>query len=115
MRVADGVVGQLQVLVRVHLTARPEAAIAILVGGVVLDHRLRERAAGVSGIGKGHMPADGKMAIGPRTAVHHETVNVRMGSVALELADPRTTWPRLRADLRAFELPCRMLRQREPE
>ncbi|HLF98643.1 MAG TPA: hypothetical protein VI457_15995, partial [Methylococcaceae bacterium] len=37
MRVANGVVGQLQVLVNVHLTAVPHAAIAVLVAGEILE------------------------------------------------------------------------------
>src|SRR6185503_18825609 len=115
MRVANGVVGQLQVLECVHLTPGPDAAIAVLVAGEILDDRLHERAVRVSGIGKGRMPTDGEMAIGPGAAVHHETVEVRMGSVALELAHPGSTWPGLRTDLRTFELTRRMLRQGEPE
>src|SRR4051812_13048201 len=115
MRVADGVVGQLQVLVRVHLTAGPEGAIAVLVGGEILDDRLRERAVRVRGIGIGRMPADREMAIRPGAAVHQETVKGRMRGVALELAHLGATGPGLRTDLRAFELTRRMLRQGEPE
>ena len=88
MRIADGVVGHLQVLVHVHLTAAPHAAIAVLVAGEILDDRLHLRAVRVSGIGEGNMPADGEMAIGPGAAVEHETVEVGMGGVALELPHP---------------------------
>src|ERR1043166_588346 len=115
MRIANRVVRQLHVLERVHLTAAPDAAVAVLVGSVILDDRLRQRAAGVSGSGIGHMPTDGEMAIGPGAAVHQETVKVRMGAVALELPHPCSTRPRCLADLRAFELTRRMLRQGEPE
>src|SRR6059058_1038539 len=115
MRVANGVVGQLQVLVCVHLTAGPEAAIPVLVAGEILEDRLYLRAVRVSGIDKGNMPAGGEMAIGPGAAVEHETVKVRMGGVALELPHPDSTRPGLRTDLRAFELTRRMLRQGEPE
>src|SRR3954462_13930721 len=115
MRVANRVVGELQVLERVHLTARPDGAIAVLVAGEILDDRLHERAVRVSGIGKGRMPTDGEMAIGPGAAVHQQTVEVRMGGVALELAHADSAWPRLLADLRAFELTRRMLGQGEPE
>ena len=115
MRVANGVVGQLQVLVCVHLTAGPEAAIAVLVGGEILEDRLHLRAVRVSGIDKGNVPAGGEMAIGPGAAVEQETVKVRMGGVALELPHPGSTRPGLRTDLRAFELTRRMLRQGEPE
>src|SRR5215218_10387300 len=108
MRVADGVVGQLQVLVGVHLTAGPEAAIAVLVGGEILEHRLHLRAVRLSGIDEGRMPAGREMAIGPRPAVEQETVKVRMGNIALELPHPGSTWPGLRTDFRAFELTRRM-------
>src|SRR5581483_1248576 len=37
MRVATGIVGQLQVLIHVHLTAAPEAAIAVFVSSEILD------------------------------------------------------------------------------
>src|SRR6516164_1535797 len=115
MRIAHGVVGQLQVLVHVHLTAAPHAAIPVLVAGEILDDRLDLRAVRVRGIGKGNMPAGGEMSIGPGAAVEHETVKVRMGGVALELPHPGSTRPGLRTDLRAFEFTRRMLRQGEPE
>src|SRR3974390_1166020 len=115
MRVANGVVGQLQVLEQVRLSADPHAAIAVLVAGEVLDDRHHLRAVRVRGIGKGDMPADAEMAIRSGTAVGHETVEVRMGGVALELLQRHSTWPGVLADLRAFELTRRMLRQREPE
>src|SRR5580698_871123 len=115
MRVANCVVGHLQVLEYVHLTAGPDAAIAVLVAGEILDDRLHLRALRVSGIGKGNMTTDGEMAIGPRAAVEHETVKVRMGGVALELPHPGSTRPGLRTDVCAFELTCRMLGQGEPE
>src|SRR5215468_4395231 len=115
MRIADGVVGQLQVLVHVHLTAGPEAAIPVLVAGEILEDRLHLRAVRVSGVGQGHMPAGGEMTIGPGAAVGHETVKVRMGGVALELLYLHSTWPGLRTELRAFELARRMLWQGEPE
>src|ERR1700739_383779 len=109
MRVANGVVGHLQVLVHVHLTAAPKAAIPVLVAGETLDDRLHLGAVRVSGIGKGNMPAGGEMAIGPGAAVEHETVKVRMGGVALELPHPGSTRPGCLADLRAFEFTRRML------
>src|SRR5262245_30022168 len=115
MRVANCVVSQLKALVGVHLTAGPKAAIAVLVGGVILDDRLHLRAVRVSGIGKGNMPAGGEMAIGPGAAVEHETVKVRMGGVALELLNLGSTRPGCLADLRVFELASTVLRQGEPE
>src|SRR5918994_3059369 len=115
MREANSVVGHLQVLVEAHLTARPDAAIAFLVGGEILDYGLHLSAVRVSRIGKRNIPADGELAIGPGGAVTHESVNVRMGDVALELAELRAPRPGGPADLRAFELACRMLREGEPE
>src|SRR4030095_4137351 len=100
MRVADGVVSQLQVLECVHLTAGPDAAIAVLVAGEILDDRLHLRAVRVSGIGQGNMPTGGEMPIGPGAAVEHETVKVRMGGVALELPHAGSTWPGIRTHLR---------------
>src|SRR5215831_11949299 len=114
MRVANGVVGQLQVLVHVHLTAGPQAVIAVLVAGEILEDRLHLRAVRVSGIGQGHMPAGSEMTIVPGAAVGHETVKVRMGGVALELLYLHSTRPGLRTGLRDCELSCRMLRQGEP-
>src|SRR5271165_3414705 len=104
MRVANCVVGHLQVLEYVHLTAGPDAAIAVLVAGEILDDRLHLRALRISGIGKGNMPTDGEMAIGPGAAVEHERVEVGVADVALELPHPGSTRPGLRTDLRAFEL-----------
>src|SRR5688572_7315689 len=115
MREADSVVGHLQALVEVILTAGPDAAVAILVGGEILDDGLYLRAVRVSGIGKGDIPADGELAIGPGSAVTHEAVEVRMSDVALELAELRATRPGVPADLRAFELARRMLREGPPE
>src|SRR5512145_1089011 len=115
MREADSVVGHLQVLVEVHLTAGPDAAIAVLVAGEILDDGLHLSAVRVSGIDKGNIPADGETAIGPGGAVAHEAVEVRMGDIALELAELRATRPGGLADLRAFELARRMFREGEPE
>src|SRR5262245_65256067 len=115
MREANSVVGHLQILVEVQLTAGPDAAIAVLVAGEILDDGLHLSAVRVNGIDKGNIPADGEMAIGPGRAVTHETVKVRMGDVALELAELRATRPSGLADLRAFELTRRMLRESEPE
>src|SRR6185437_16138402 len=63
----------------------------------------------------GNMRAGPEMAIGLRAAVRHETVEVRMGGVALELPQPHATWPGCLADIRACERTGRMLREGEPE
>src|SRR5689334_7169739 len=115
MREADTVVGHLQVLVQMHFTPRPDAAIAVLVAGEILNDRLQLRAVRVSGIRLGNIPADGEMAIGSGGAITHETVKVRMGDVSLELPHLHPARPGLRTELRAFELTRRMLREGEPE
>src|SRR5687768_8666686 len=115
MRVANRVVGQLQVFEQVHFTAGPDATIAVLVAGEILEDRLHLRAVRVSRMGQGNMPAGGETAIGPGAAVQHETVKVRMGGVARELADLHSTWKGGLADLRAFELTGRIHRKGEPE
>src|SRR5687767_10415220 len=103
MRVADGVVGQLQLLERVHLTTSPDAAIAVLVAGEIFEDRFRLRAISLSGIHKRDMPTGGEFAIGPGATIQHETVEVRMGDVALELAELHSTRPDGLARIRAFE------------
>src|SRR5215510_7148050 len=115
MRVANGIVGQLQPLVGVHLTAGPHATVPVFVAGEILEDRLHLRAVRGSGIDKGSMSAGGEMAIGPGTAVEQETVEVRMGGVALELLDLGSTWPGVLTDLRVLELTHTVLREGEPE
>ena len=113
MRIADGVVGQLHVPEYVHLTAAPDGAIAVLVGGEILEDRFQRLAVRVSGIFKAGMRAAGntESVIGRNVPVEHERVVVGVGDVALELAEWRSTRPGLRTDLRAFELTVRVLRQ----
>src|SRR5678815_1017752 len=115
MREADAVVSHLQILVQVHLTAGPDAAIAVLVAGEILEDRLYLRAVRVRGIGLGSKPADVEMVIGGDAAVPHETVKGRMGGVALELLHLGSTWKGLRTDLRACELTNTVRRQGVPE
>src|SRR4030095_11533985 len=115
MRVANGVVCQMQPLVGVHLTAGPHAAIAVLVAGEILEDRLHLRAVRVSGIGLGSMSADGAKTTWPAGAGEQETIKVRMGNVALELPHLGSTRPGLRTDLRTFELTNTVLRQGVPE
>src|SRR5215510_4208665 len=85
MREADGVVGHPHILVQMHLTAGPDAVIAVLVDGEILEDGLHQRAVRVRGIAVGLIPADVESAIGRDGAVPHKTVKVRMGDVALEL------------------------------
>src|SRR5262245_59013565 len=96
-----------------HLTASPDAAIPVLVGGEILEDRFERPAVRVSGIFKAGMRAAGhtKGVVGRNVPVEHERVVVGVGDVALELAEWRSTRPGLRTDLRAFELAVRMLRQ----
>src|SRR5438093_2373842 len=100
MREANAVVGHLQILVQMHLTAGPDAAIAVLVAGEILEDRLHLRAVRVSGIGLGSKPADVEMVIGGDAAVPHETVKVRMAGVALEFLNLGSPWECLRTDFR---------------
>src|SRR5215471_16871650 len=98
MRIVHGVVGQLHVPEYVHLTAAPDAAIAVLVGGEILENRLHRFAVRVSGIFFGHMRVAGntESVIGRNVSVEHERVVVGVGDVALELAKWRSTRPGLR-------------------
>src|SRR5205085_11928562 len=100
MREANAVVGHLQILVQMHLTAGPDAAIAVLVAGEILEDRLHLRAVRASGIGLGSKPADVEMVIGGDATVAHATVKVRMGGVALELLHLGSAWKWLRNALR---------------
>jgi len=47
--------------------------------------------------------------------VQHESVVVGVGNVAPEFRHPGSTRPGILADLRTFELPLRVFRQRPPE
>ena len=107
MRVAHGVVGHLHVPEYVHLTAAPDPAIPVLVGGEILEDRFQRPAVRVSGIFKAGMRAAGntESVIGRNVSVEHERVVVGVGDVALELAEWRSTRPGLRTDLRALNLP----------
>ena len=113
MRKAVSVVGQLHVPEYVHLTAAPDGAIPVLVGGEILEDGFQRLAVRVSGIFKAGMRASGntKSVIGRNVSVEHERVVVGVGDVALELAEWRSTRPGLRTDLGAFEFTLRVLRQ----
>src|SRR5688572_11533525 len=113
MRIAHGVVGQLYVPECVQFTATPDAAIAVLVGGEILEDRLQRLAVRVSGIFTGGMRAAGntESVVGVNVPVKHKRVVVGVGDVALELAEWRATRPGCPADLRAFEFAVRVLRQ----
>src|SRR5690606_32193969 len=71
----------------------------------------------VGGIGECRMrvTADIELTLRIRTAVEYEPIEVRVRSIALELANLRATRPRIRADLRALELADRVLREGQPE
>src|SRR5688572_28771277 len=96
-----------------HLTATPDTAIAVLVGGEILEDRFQRLTVWVSGIFKAGMRAAGntERVIGRNIPVEHEPVVVGVGDVALELAEWRSTRPGCLADLRALELTVRVLRQ----
>src|SRR5574342_889025 len=109
MRVAHGVVGHLHVPEYVHLTAAPDGAIAVLVGGEILEDRFQRLAVRVSGIFKAGMRTAGntESVIRRNVSVEHEQVVVGEGDVALKLAEWRSTRPSFRGGLRAFEFPLR--------
>src|SRR5262245_16654788 len=113
MRIAQGVVGHLHVPEYVHLTAAPDGAIPVLVGGEILEDRCQRRAVRVCGIFKACMRAAGntESVIGRNVSVEHERVVVGVGDVALELLEWRSTRPGYLADLRAFEFTLRVFRQ----
>src|SRR5215471_9018171 len=96
-----------------HLTAAPDAAIPVLVGGEILEDRFERLAVRVSGIFKARMRAAGHTegVIGRNVPVEHERVVVGVGDVALELAEWRSTRPGLRADLCALKFSVRVFRQ----
>ena len=98
-----------------HFPASPDAAIAVLVAGEIFEHRLQLRAVRISGIGLCNIPTNGEMAIRPGTAIPHETVEVRMRGIALELLDLGAARPGCLAQIRAFKLSGGMLRQSVPE
>src|ERR1700744_445203 len=110
---AISVVSQLHVSEYVHLAAAPDGAIPVLVGGKILEDRFHRLAVPVSGVFMAGMRAAGntEMAIGRKVPVEHERIIVGVGDVALDLAEWRPARPGLRADLRAFELARRVLRQ----
>src|SRR6188508_3320123 len=93
MRKTYGIVRRLQVPEDVPFASAPDAAIAVLVAGEILEERVHALA----------------------VPVEHEPVEVRMGNVVPELADLGTTRPGALADFRVQELTVRVLRQREPE
>ena len=96
-----------------QLTAAPDGAIPVLVGGEILEDRFHRLAVRVSGIFMAGLRAAGntESAIWRNVSVEHERVVVGVGDVALELAEWRSTRPGLRGDLRAFEFTLRVLGQ----
>src|SRR6185503_7235589 len=94
-----------------------DAAVAVLVGGEILEDRGQGLAVRVSGIFEAGMRAAGntESVVGCKVPVEHERVVVGVGNVALELAERRATRPGGLADLRVGELTVRVLRQRHPE
>src|SRR6188472_91381 len=107
MRIADGIVGELRVLEYVALAPAPDAAIAVLVGGEILEERIHALASVVSGIFLGHVRVAGqaKGVIHSDVPVEHEPVEVGMGSVVPEFAELGSTWPSGLADVRVQKRP----------
>src|SRR6185369_14761269 len=98
-------VGQLHVPEYVQLTAAPDGAIPVLVGGEILEDRFHPLAVRVRGVFMAGMRAAGNTegVICSNVPVEHERVVVGVGDVALELLEWRSTRPGVRTDLRAFE------------
>ena len=117
MRKTYGIVRRLQVPEDVPFASAPDAAIAVLVGGEILELRLQALAVRVSRVFLGHVRGAGQ----PEDVFHvdvpveHEPVEVGMGNVVPEVAELGTTRPDALADFRVQELTDRVLRQREPE
>src|SRR5262245_54414232 len=100
-----------------QLTAAPDAPIAVLVGDEILEdrcHRLAVRVGGVLEAGV-RAPSHTEGVVGGNVPVEHEAIVVRVGGVAFELLEWRSTRPGLRGDLCAFEFALRVLRQGHPE
>src|SRR5690606_35841333 len=91
VRETHGVVGELYVPEHVQATATPDAAIAVLVGGEILEHRYQRLAVGISGILQASMrtAGDTKSVVHSDVAVEHEAIVARVRHVALELAEMR--------------------------
>src|SRR5688500_20279453 len=117
MRKTDGIVRRLQVPEDVPFPSAPDAAIAVLVGGEILEERVHALAVRVSRVFLGHVRGAGQ----PEDVFHidvpveHAPVEVRVGNVAPELAELGTPWPDALADLRVRELTDRAPRQCELE
>src|SRR6185369_240128 len=113
MRVADGVVGQLRIPEYMHLTATPDAAIAVLVRSQILEVRLQHLAVRVGGILEADVrtAADSEGVVGVDVPIEHERVVVGMRNIALELAELRSARPDGLAGLCAVELSVRVLGQ----
>src|SRR5690606_3467941 len=105
----------LQALPHAHLAAGPDAAVAVLVAGEVLDDGLDHAAVRVGRILVGDVAAHREAAVRARRAVTHEAVEVRVGDIAPELADLHAARPGVLADLRALELAHGVLGNGEPE
>src|SRR5690606_14793237 len=100
-----------------QLAPAPDGAVAVLVGGEILDHADDRLAVPVRRVGIAGVRAarDAERAVGAGVAVEHPAVEVRVRDIAPEHAHRRAARPGVLADLRALEGAGRMLRQREPE
>src|SRR5512134_1611874 len=107
MRKTYGIVRRLQVPEDVPFASAPDAAIAVLVTGEILEERIHALAVRVSRVFLGHVRGAGQ----PEDVFHidvpveHEPVEVGVGRVVPEFAEPGAAWPDVLGDLRTFELP----------
>ena len=117
LRHANGVVGEFCVAVDVHVATAPQATIAVLVAGQVLEVCLQHLALQILGIFQMQQGQGGQTegVVFVDMPVNHEAVEVGMGHVAAELAQRRAARPGVQAGLRAQEGAIRVHRQGKPE
>src|SRR4249920_371305 len=106
MGITNGIVGELRVAEDVALAPAPDAAIAVLVAGEILEQRFHPLAVRVSGIFRGHVriASEAKGVIHTDIPVEHEPVEVGMSDVAPEFPQFGATWPDCLGEVRAREL-----------
>ena len=73
---ADRIVGQLQIAEKVILAAAPDGAIAVLVGGVLVDDRRHDLALGVVRVGIGDVAGAVALWIGPGTEGYFRNLKI---------------------------------------
>src|SRR5690606_21540996 len=113
MRETDGVVGEFRIAEYVILATAPDAAVAVLVAGEILEDCYHSRAVRVCGVFTGHMRVAGQAerVVLIDVPVEHEPDEVGVGHVAPEFPNRRSARPGVETGFCAEELAVRMLRQ----